>query len=126
MIIGLIPGRVTCKTCCHLEAPSTIAKHIQQHILEHLHEDLSLIKLAEMVFLHPNYLSRLFKRTLNVTLSEYVNEARMTLAKQLLKTSNMKIYEIAAPTGHESAAYFTRSFKKHTNLTPQEYRESIK
>jgi two-component system response regulator YesN len=58
-------------------------------------------------------------------LSEYVTQARLNRAKELLKKTNMKIQDIAGAVGFESAAYFSRFFKKETNVSPNEYRESV-
>lgn len=102
-----------------------VINRAQQYINAHLKEELSLVKLAEQVYLNPSYLSRLYKQVTGKNLFDYINEARLSKAKELLKKSNMKIHEIAAAIGHESASYFTRYFKKETNMTPQEYRDSL-
>jgi two-component system response regulator YesN len=90
-----------------------------------LSEDLSLTKLGELVYLNPVYLSRLYKQTTGIGLSEYVTQVRLDKANVLLKETNMKIQDIAAAVGFESAAYFSRFFKKEMHVTPNEYRESV-
>lgn len=98
---------------------------VQQYINEHLQEDLSLVRLGELVYFNPSYLSRLFKQITGRNLLKYINEVRLARSKVLLADRSLKIQEIAASLGFISAPYFTRFFKKHLNMSPQEYRESF-
>ncbi|WP_235782020.1 response regulator [Paenibacillus senegalensis] len=102
-----------------------IAK-VHDYIHQFLHEELSLSKLAELVYFSPPYFSRLYKQMTGQGVLEYINETRINKAKLLLKTTDRKIHEIAAEVGLESAPYFTRLFRKKTGLTPQEYRDGSK
>lgn len=95
---------------------------IRNHIEEHLNEDLSLVRLAELIYFNPSYLSRLFKQECGVNLSEYIEERRVKKAKELLKTHELKIADVGARVGYDAPHSFTRFFKKITGLTPQEYR----
>lgn len=96
---------------------------INRFIHQHLDEELSLNRLSEKAYMNPSYLSRLYKQITGVGLSEFILEARMEKAKELLKLSRHKIQDICKMTGFETPAYFTRLFKKYTGLTPQEFRE---
>lgn len=95
--------------------------YIQQFIEEHLSEDLSLVRLAEQVYLNPSYLSRLYKQITGMNLSETIDHARITKAKQLLEKENIRIQEVSKAVGYETAASFTRFFKRNTGRSPQEY-----
>ncbi|NOU62623.1 response regulator [Paenibacillus sp. LMG 31461] len=97
---------------------------LHQYVHDYMREDLTLTRLAEVVYLSPPYLSRLYKQLTGNNLTDYVTEQRMVRAKKLLKNTTMKIHEIAYEVGFESAPYFTRVFKKLTGSTPIEYRES--
>lgn len=96
---------------------------IRAHIEAHLHEDLSLIRLAGQVHFNPSYLSRMFKQAAGITLSEYIDESRVKKAKELLKDHELKIAEVGARVGYDAPHSFTRFFKKMTGMTPQEYRD---
>lgn len=98
-------------------------QRLQRFIESRLHEDLSLSRLAELVHHSPTYLSRIYKQVTGESLSAFIAERRMELARHLLLESNMKIYEIAVRIGYDSAPHFTRFFKKKYGITPQEYRE---
>jgi len=101
-----------------------VVLRINEYIDTHLAEDVSLAKLAGIVHLNPSYLSRLYKRTAGIGLSEYINMARTVKAKELLKHSAYKIYEISAMVGYDSRLSFIRFFKTNMGMTPQEYRDS--
>lgn len=96
-----------------------------RYIEEHLDEDLGRDEIANYVFLNSAYLSRLFKRELGKSLSEYILEARINKVKPLLEETNIKISEIALSVGYSNFSHFTRMFKKATGLTPHEYRRQF-
>ncbi|MBW7459322.1 AraC family transcriptional regulator, partial [Paenibacillus sepulcri] len=96
---------------------------VNQYIEQHLAEDLSLDKLANHVYLHPTYLSRLYRQMTGTRLSDRIKDLRLKKAKELLAAPRLKIHEVSASVGFESAHYFTKVFKKELHMTPQEYRD---
>ena len=98
--------------------------YIQKYIEGHLSDDLSLVRLAEKVYLNPSYLSRLYKQTTGTTLSDFIDNARIKKAKELLKKENVKIHEVSKAVGYETAASFTRFFRKIIGCSPQEYHDT--
>ena len=107
------------------ERSSDVIERICVHIQNHLGEDLSLVRLAELNYFNPSYLSRFFKQERGINLSEYIDNCRTVKAKELLKDEELKIREVALCVGYEAAHSFTRFFKKTTGMTPQEYREAL-
>lgn len=105
-------------------AQNTVNKIIK-YIDDNIGEDLSLVKLSEVVYFNPSYLSRLFKQVVGENLSDYICKMKIIRAKQLLEKPEMKIHEIAAAMGYYSTTNFIRFFKKLTNMTPQEYRDFL-
>jgi two-component system response regulator YesN len=105
------------------ERTNDMIRRIHQYVNDYMHEELSLTRLSEVVYLSSPYLSRLYKQLTGTNLLDYITEVRIVRAKHLLKSTNLKINEIAAEVGFDSAPYFTRLFKKITNRTPLEYRE---
>ncbi len=100
-------------------------EYIQNFVETHLNEDLSLVRLAEQVYLNPSYLSRFYKQAVGVNLSEFIDHARIKKAKEFLGKGNIKINEVAKMVGYETSASFTRFFKKITGNSPQEYHDMI-
>ncbi len=105
----------------------TIINAVQRHVQQHLDnpDELSLVRLAELVYFNPSYLSRLFKQETGLNLSDYINSSRMNKAMELLRSPDMKIQEVAEQVGYNSSANFTRSFRRYTQKTPQEYRAEL-
>jgi two-component system, response regulator YesN len=101
-----------------------IVQYIHKYIEENISGDLSVTKFAEVLHFNPSYLSRLYKQYTGQNLTDYISEVKFIRAKLLLRQSNIKINEISAQLGFETPSYFTRFFKKKTNLTPQEFREN--
>lgn len=103
----------------------SVIENICEYINEHLGEDLSLVRLADINYFNPTYLSRFFKQERGLNLSEYIDNCRVRRAKELLKEDGLKIREVAVEVGYEAAHSFTRFFKKATGMTPQEYRDAL-
>lgn len=102
-----------------------IIHQIQQYIKENLAHDVTLQAIAGHVYLHPVYVSKIYKDTTGTNLSDYVFHARMDRARELLETSDLKIYEIAGLVGYKSVQHFIREFRKTYAITPKTYRRKI-
>ncbi|WP_105615394.1 helix-turn-helix domain-containing protein [Vallitalea okinawensis] len=86
--------------------------------------DITIEECANRLGYHPNYLRRIFKKEMGVNFSEYLKNYRMAQAKLWLKTTNMKIAEIAMALQYNNAQNFIRSFKKMYDMTPGMYRKA--
>lgn len=93
-----------------------------QYIKEHIHERIYLQDIADTFGISPNYISQLFKKHMDIGISEYIALQKVTESKRLLKETNLKIYEISDQLGFESAFYFSKVFKKMTGVSPKDYR----
>jgi two-component system response regulator YesN len=96
---------------------------IFSYIEEHLHEELTLQEIAGAVYLHPQYISQLFRIKTGQTFSHFRMEKRISRAKELLVGSQLKIYEVASLSGFPNFKHFCRVFKEHNGMTPKEYRK---
>lgn len=87
--------------------------------------DLSLEKVANLLNVHKDYLSKLMKEELGYSFIEYLTKVRVNRAKEILEQdlANAKIYDIARKVGYKSQHYFSRTFKKNVGLTPLQYRK---
>lgn len=96
---------------------------IKQYIANHMDEDLSIDKLASIVFLSQGYLSYIFKRETGMTISRYIKKCRMEKAQELLKNSNLKIAEICEKLSFSNVSYFCQSFREYCGISPEKYRK---
>ena len=81
-----------------------------------------MIKLPEL-FLNKNYIAHVFKDETGHTLIGYAILLRINRAKILLTKTDKSITQIAAECGYDDFTYFSRQFKKSTNMTPRDYRK---
>lgn len=88
--------------------------------------ELSLSRVAEHVGLNEKYFTNRFTRETGETFSAYVSSLRMEKAKELLRTTSFKVYEIAEMSGYHSVEHFNRVFKKQVGISPMQYRKSDK
>ncbi|MEI7027007.1 response regulator transcription factor [Paenibacillus sp. y28] len=100
-----------------------LIQQIRAFIDSHLADDVSLQSIADHVYLHPVYVSKIYKLETGENISDYMHAVRMERAEHLLKHGQDKIYEIAARLGYQRPHSFNHAFKKQFGITPQEYRE---
>lgn len=102
---------------------SFIVKQVQEIVASNLCHDTTVKTIADKVFLHPVYLSKVFKAETGESLSDWIIAFKMERALYLLKYTNKKINEISMDIGYNNPQYFSKTFKKHYSITPNEYRE---
>lgn len=102
-----------------------IADRLVRMIQEKYDQEISLEFCAQELNYHPVYLSRIFKREIGMTFSEYLSEYRMRMAKVMLETTEKKISEIGEQLQYKNISAFIRSFRKLYDMTPGQYREKI-
>ena len=77
---------------------------------------------AAALHVHPNHLNATIKQTTGRTASDFIHERLAQEAQLLVQQAKLSITEIAYQLGFENQSYFSRFFKKHTRLSPSEYR----
>ena len=98
-----------------------MARWVAAHFVEDIHID----QIAQAVNLHPNYAMNLFRRTLGVSLIDYVTQHRVAHAQQLLITTDLSVLEVAMRAGFGSSSQFYTAFKRICGLSPRRYRERL-
>lgn len=93
---------------------------------ENFHKEITLKDMANMCFITPGYFSKIFYKETGEKFSDYLTRIRIERAKELLKTTDKTIQEIAMEVGYNDAGYFTRRFKSHKGTTPGHYRRIAK
>lgn len=93
-------------------------------IEEHLHdEELSIVSVADYVYLNPVYFGRVFKNTFHMTFKKYLMQCRMEKAKKLLEEGKVSIGNICEQVGISNPSYFSHLFKEYTGKLPSEYKK---
>lgn len=93
----------------------------KEYMKEHFDEEISLEEISAYVEINPYYFSKLFKKIEGKNFKDYLIELRMDIAKDLLKTTNLTIKEIAYKVGYSDANYFSRAFKRYTGISATKY-----
>jgi two-component system response regulator YesN len=105
------------------DSRSGVIQKVQEYASSHL-DSASLSTIAEHVYLNPSYLSKVYKLETGEGISDYLSRLKMEKAAHMLRTSQEKIYEIAAMVGYQKTSYFIKVFKENYGVTPQEFRDS--
>ncbi len=106
----------------HTNTPAIIKA--KQYIREHAAEAITLDDVASHCYLSKSHFCKIFKTETGMTFKSYLNQQRIESAKNLLRTTALKNYEIAEAIGFDDASYFNEIFKKTVGMTPNEYRNT--
>lgn len=96
------------------------------HIALHYNEDLPIEAIAQAANLNEKYAMRLFRATCGTTILQYLTQHRIWHAKRLLASTDLQMVEIAKAVGFGSDSQFFTTFRRMSNISPREYRESIR
>ena len=101
----------------------TVMRKAARYVRSHLSETIRLADVSRHVDLSPNYFSRIFASEMGTPFVSYVTAARMDRAKELLRSTNLPVTEIAAEVGVPDHSYFTKLFRTTTGRTPSVFRQ---
>ncbi|RIX51420.1 response regulator [Paenibacillus nanensis] len=104
--------------------PDTM-QQIKQYIMEHSHENISLDAIGKRVGLSPFYISKMFKEQLGINYIDFLTECRIEKAKKLMGDPEKSLKEITFEVGYHDPNYFSKVFKKMSNVSPKEYRKTL-
>lgn len=96
-----------------------------EYIHNHISEKISLNDIANHLKLSPQYLSTLFHQEVGKTISDYIHERKIHLAKEYLREKNLTITQISEFCGFEDPNYFSRIFKKQCGMSPREFQHKL-
>jgi AraC-like DNA-binding protein len=102
-----------------------ITRRIVDIVEQQYDQDISLDYCAAVMNFNPAYISRVFKKEMGVSFSEYISEYRMNIAKNLLATTEMKVSDIGRKVSYTNISAFIRTFRRTFGLTPGQYREQL-
>ena len=96
----------------------------KDYIFSHLHGKIFVQEIADELCLNANYLSELFKKCEHITITEFIQKEKISLAKNLLIYSQYSYIEIATYLGYTSQSHLGKYFKKETGMTLRKFRET--
>ncbi|MGI5056222.1 helix-turn-helix transcriptional regulator [Treponema socranskii] len=107
----------------HKQKQKKTAERIKRIVDEQLYDaQLSSKAIADSLGLSDTYVSKLFKASENISIANYINEARMAHAKRLLLETDLTIKEIAERIGISNGQYFYVLFRKYFGASPAQFR----
>ncbi|MHA6483304.1 response regulator [Paenibacillus sp. strain BS8-2] len=109
-----------------VEETDTVVQSVIRYISRNIDKEFSREELAELVYLSPDHLTRLFKKETGSSLSDYVMQEKTRRAKEMLAQTDMPISAIASAVGYWNFSHFTKIFKKYAGMVPTEYRNLLK
>ncbi len=101
-------------------------KEIHHFMLENLSSNLTVTTIASEMGLSVSSIQKIFKMELHLTPLQYFRKLKFDEAKYLIRNGNLNFTQIALKLGFNSLHYFSRSFKKNTNMSLSEYASSVK
>ena len=105
-----------------------LSYHVMQavsYINNHITEPIRVSDVADAVKLHPDYMTRLFKKDMNCSLSQYIIKEKCRTARYMLLNSQASCTEISSFLYFASCSHFVNCFKKEYGLTPNAYRKQM-
>lgn len=96
---------------------------VQNYVMEHFREKISLDNVAAMSNMKPSSFSRYFKSRANKTFSDFLSEIRISYSCKLLRETNASIVEVCYQSGFNTLSNFNKQFKEVNGRTPRQYRE---
>ena len=102
------------------------SKHInacREYIYSHIKERVTIEDLADALGVSASYLSRLFKKETGVSVSAYIRDRKIDMAKNLLRFSDASMIDIANRLAFSSQSHFIQQFKESVGMTPKKYRD---
>jgi signal transduction histidine kinase/AraC-like DNA-binding protein len=101
---------------------SALVKQVIAFIQQHHTESISLQEIADVLAVSKNYLGRIFHEEVGLTPWEYLIRYRVLRAKELLRTTDYTVAEVAARVGFDTTTYFNRIFRREVGCSPRAFR----
>ena len=100
---------------------SKVINKAKNFLKKHYAEQIRLADLAEYMHISESHLSRIFKKNIGMSFTQYMISIRIEAAISLMNNTNLKVYEIAEKVGYQNVEHFSRIFKNITGKSPKEY-----
>ena len=99
-------------------------RRVTSFVHENLHEDVSLMQMAEEAKLSPAYFSQMFHQSTGVAPHQFVLRARVKRAKELLVKEDARVLDVAIACGFQTQQHFARVFRAFCKMSPTQFRKA--
>ena len=107
------------------DAPETyFAEKAIIHFYRNFDKEISIDEYAKSLDITPSWFRKCFKKRTGVSPKQFINDIRLSYAREMLLTSDYKLAEIAERSGYENAYFFSRIFTKNTGCSPMQFRKN--
>lgn len=103
-----------------------LIKNVLDYIEIHFAEWISVSELARLCYFSDYHFMRFFKKYMNMTCVEYINNLRLEKAVELFEQGNTSIIDVSLSVGFHNLSYFHRAFKKKYHMTPLSFIRKLK
>ena len=108
----------------HSSRTGTMVRRAMDYIHDNFQRQISVQDVAAAVNISESYLKSIFRKVSGYTYSEYLSKVRLDRAKELLVNTHMTVMEIALEIGYQTPTSFSTLFRKHTGVSPSQFRAS--
>jgi AraC family transcriptional regulator len=115
-------ARLAGQTASRGGLPIYLLRKVEDYVAEHLAEEISIERLAELVELSASHFAHVFKETTGMTPLQFVTRQRVTHAQQLIRETSLSLIAVGLEVGYTSPSHFAQVFRREIGLTPSEYR----
>ena len=127
LIFSIISNKDTGENTTNIQTKSLEKlKFILKYVEEHYSEHITIEDMASLTFYSKSHFMKFFKSHIGTGFIDYLNNYRLMMAEQMIKTSDLTILEIAQLSGFDNISYFNRMFKKKYGVSPSILRKNIK
>ncbi|MDT9722457.1 AraC family transcriptional regulator [Paenibacillus sp. ClWae2A] len=98
---------------------------INRYIRKNYYLQISLTDLADLIGVHPTYLSNTYSKVFKISPIYYINQLRMNMARELLAHPQLSVNKIATTVGYGSISQFSSIFKRFHSISPTQFREDV-
>jgi transcriptional regulator GlxA family with amidase domain len=103
-----------------------IAEKLRPWMIEHLHEPLDILRLANHINMSPRNFTRVFHKQTGMPPAKYVEKLRVEAARKYLEDTNVSLEQIATKCGLGGLVSMRRTFLRHLMITPSDYRRAFR
>ncbi|MEV5027017.1 response regulator [Paenibacillus sp. LPE1-1-1.1] len=124
-MIEIIDRMITFKQEHNNLKKNDIITQVKEYVAAHYDEPITLADLSARFFISPYYLSKYFKQKTGETYVSFLTQIRIAKAKELLKQTDLKVYEICRMVGYSDTQHFAQMFEKLAGCKPRDYRKLL-